>query len=227
MRTSRQVLRLVFPCLSALMIAGAATQATAAAITLTNGDFQAGDLTGWTTFTTPNGTIGTPAIVSFDVDGDAVASNAAQFEVGEVIDLDNTQNGGGIFQDFSSDSGLLNVSLDIASRTPGDFPNGTAGVFTLFIDGVAIATVDFGVISPNATERSVLSGSTFLSSGAHEIRILMTRSGTTTAEITPLHYVDDVALNLVESATVPEPGTLSLLGLGIAGAAVRRFKSRR
>ena len=99
---------------------------------------------------------------------------------GEVVDLDNTQNGGGIFQEFSSDSGLLNVSLNIASRTPGNFPNGTAGVFTLFIDGVGIATVDFGVIVPNATERSVLAGSTFLSSGTHQLRILMTRSGTQT-----------------------------------------------
>jgi len=55
---------------------------------LLNGDFETGDLTGWTTFLTPNGSIGStngvPDVVPFDVTGGGTPSDAAQFEVGEL-----------------------------------------------------------------------------------------------------------------------------------------------
>ena len=35
---------------------------------VTNGDFQSGDLSGWTAFVTTNGTIGTPDVISFRYD---------------------------------------------------------------------------------------------------------------------------------------------------------------
>ena len=50
---------------------------------ITNGDFNAG-LSAWTTFTTGNGTIGSPTTTLFDVDGDSVSTSAAQFLVGQV-----------------------------------------------------------------------------------------------------------------------------------------------
>ena len=79
---------------------------------LTNGDFETGNLNGWTTFTTTNGTIGTPSVTSFDVTG-AGASLAAGFNVGNVQNPGN--NGGGIFQTFNFGGGSLSVSVDIAS----------------------------------------------------------------------------------------------------------------
>ena len=71
---------------------------------LTNGDFKSGTLSGWTTFVTGNGTIGTPAVVSFDTTGSG-ASNAAQFDVGQVTHNFPVYEGGGIYQSVSTTAG--------------------------------------------------------------------------------------------------------------------------
>ena len=65
----------------AACVAALAVTLVASAAPVPNGDFETGDLTGWTTFTTTNGTIGTPAVVPFDTTGSG-ASNAAEFNVG-------------------------------------------------------------------------------------------------------------------------------------------------
>src|SRR4051794_15573680 len=83
--------------------------AAAAAAAVVNGDFESGDLTGWTTFTTANGTLGTPAVVSFDTTGTG-ASRAAQFNVGENT-YTGVYEGGGIYQIVNA-TGLFTVSAD-------------------------------------------------------------------------------------------------------------------
>lgn len=75
---------------------------------LVNGDFETGDLSGWTVFTTGNGTVGGPAypkVVPFDTDNDGTASNSAQFLVGQVIFDPDEPEGGGIYQVVSLAAG--------------------------------------------------------------------------------------------------------------------------
>ena len=70
---------------------------------ITNGGFETGDLTGWTVFTTVNGTVGAgmPDVVLFDTDDDSVASNSARFNVGRVDYYAGGRRGGGIYQNVN------------------------------------------------------------------------------------------------------------------------------
>src|SRR5579872_1663773 len=86
-----------------------------------NGDFETGDLSGWTTFSTPNGSLGPsglPAVTQFDVPGMGTLSDAAQFQVGEVAynqATGHTAQGGGIYQTFNVSAGQYIISADFAA----------------------------------------------------------------------------------------------------------------
>lgn len=186
---------------------------------LTNGDFETGDFSGWTQFTTTGGTLGTgfPNVTPFDTNNDAVATNSAQFRVGGAAQPVSGQEGGGIFQMFNlASAGTVSFSADIAAFDP-DGGNSEWGIFTLLIDGISVDSYQFGNNTfPGATTLySTLSGSAALAAGAHEIRILMTRPFLQNSA-TPVQYIDNVA------ATVPVPATLALVGLGLAGIGYRR-----
>jgi PEP-CTERM motif len=191
---------------------------------VTNGDFATGDFTGWTLFTTPNGTLGPsgsglPAVTSFDVTGSG-AQNAATFQVGEVVS-DMTQQGGGIMQTVTLPGGVISFSASIAAQF--DFFNDEFGVFSVLLDGVAEDTVDFGTVN-GGTVRDTLSFTTTESAGAHTLEILITRPFTSTPDSTPLQYVTNIAIS--GAAAVPEPTSLALLAAGLLGfAAVRRPRS--
>src|SRR5437588_11523833 len=75
---------LALAVLLAVVVLGLTAVPASAAI-VTNGDFETGNLTGWTTFTTAGGTANAgsaPTVSSFDTTGSG-ASNAAQFNVGQ------------------------------------------------------------------------------------------------------------------------------------------------
>src|SRR5438270_10051106 len=149
------------------------TAGPASAAIVTNGDFETGDLTGWTTFTTASGTANNgspPTVSSFDTTGSG-ASNAAQFNVG--LTSGNSQQGGGIYQTISLTPGDFLLTADIASTAAN---NGDCGTFNLLIDGSTKATHSFGACSLTDTSRAQL-GATLhaTSSGGHELRVLITR----------------------------------------------------
>lgn len=191
--------------------------ASRAHASLINRDFETGALTGWTTFTTSVGTIGSgavPGVVDFDTDGDSVATKSALLQVGQARIFGGTQEGGGIFQTFTTAGGTLSLSVDIAARNPVSASNFAGGVFTLLFDGTSLDTHDFGAIAGLTTERSTLSASGLTASaGVHEIRLLMTRPYLATS-VTPFQYVDNVSLTEAIAA-VPEPSLLVLLGCGL------------
>jgi len=160
----------------------------------TNGDFETGDFTGWTQFTTANG-ITNPAVVPFDTDGDTVATNSAQFRVGDAV-FTGIEEGGGIFQIITTGGGTVTIKADIASDLPlppsTTTGNDEGGVFTLFFDGVEVDSHTFGSLFNGDTKRSTLNAViNGVSPGSHEVKFQMTRPFTESMD-TPRQYIDDV-----------------------------------
>jgi hypothetical protein len=168
------------------------------AVPLTNGDFETGNFDGWTLFTTEFGGIGTPEVVLFDTNGDSVLTRSARFNVGQIggpcgIGSVCPEQGGGIFQSFSTGAGQLFIAVDIAAQSEGN--NGAGGLFTLFLDGVQVDSFDFGDIGPSVEgpiERHSLSASLTVAPGLHELRIQIERAGGVTTFVN--NYVDNVTL---------------------------------
>lgn len=199
---------------------------------LINGGFETGDLTGWATFTTANGTLGAAGdVVPFDTDGDGADSRSARFRVGELRYTHPIYEGGGIYQGVTLGAGALVISAEIASWTP--WGNWDGGLFELLFDGRVVASHDFGPILIESVERASLFASLEVTAGAHEVRLRMTRPWRE-GDASPLQFVDNVSLlgTAVDDASppsepIPEPASITLLGLGLLGLArARRGRQR-
>jgi hypothetical protein len=178
-----------------------------------NGNFQTGDLSDWTVFTTINGTLGStfglPNVVSFDVTGSGTPTNAAQFQAGEATGFGRTPLGGGIYQIFNCPAGQYAISVDLAAFDDNynGLENGDAGQFTLLVDGTAITNVQLGEIFSGQTLRGSLEATVPLNQGSNEIAIEIIRVGNNGDYygVTPLQYLDNIYVE-----AVPEPSVLGL-----------------
>ena len=200
----------------------------AGALPLVNGDFESGDLTGWTLFATSssgaNGSVD-DGVTLFDTNEDTVASNSAQFNVGRKspgLDLE----GGGIYQDVTLPAGFLHISADIATfkePTPGLAPgadDNEGGLFEILVDDIVRSSYDFGLVLANETHSAelLLPGFEILTAGDYRIAFQITRPfmtdlfGDPVNSPTPRQYIDDINLMLV-----PEPHSWLLLCAGLLG----------
>ena len=175
-----------------------------------NGNFQNGDFSNWTIGTTGNGTWGAgyPAVVGWPLGG----MNAAEGEVGEV-NFTGVQEGGTLMQSFLSAGGAATFSMDWAVMSPGG--NADGGEFTVLLNGVQIAQYDTGSINGNQLYNGVLTGNANLNAGTNTLEIDVTRRYITVPSGTPYQWVTGIDVE----GTVPEPGSLILMGSGVLGLA--------
>ena len=169
-----------------------------------NGDFENGDLSGWTVFTTPNGTlggVGFPDCVEFDVTGDGVPTKSLTVKVGQQdYQADGAPlAGGGVETTVGLTQGRAIVTADIASSysSPTDRRNLAGGLFEILLDGNVIAHHDFGPIENGVIQRFTLKGATRVSAGRHEVRVRVRRPFRSMAhDQAPRQFIDNIHLHL-------------------------------
>ena len=123
-------------------------------------------------------------------------------------------------------AGGLVISADIAASSPLGITNLAGGLFELLFDGVVVDSHDFGVVGDSSTERSSLLAVLDATGGSHEVRLQMTRPFREGSP-TPLQFVDNVSLSGEAVDAIPEPGSITLLGLGLLGLARARRRHRQ
>jgi hypothetical protein len=228
---------------AATMVALVSISPDAKADTLvTNGDFATGDFTGWTPFTTSaNGSLGfapVPDVISFDVTGSG-ASNAARFQVGQVIkDSANVPEGGGLMQNVLTGTGTFMFTANVAvlEQFPGPCNgcgNGEGGVFSALLDGVLLARDSFGSINQGETQRGLLSFTSDVLAGTHDLEILITRTSQNHSDClpgaspncvpqtfgdTPFQFVTNISLQECDGCPItPPPSPITPPPLSVPG----------
>jgi len=192
------------------MIAAHVALAASARAALINPGFETGDYTGWTAFVTENGV--TNAEVSpFDVSQDGTSSFAASFSTGwDEWDVAGAPHGGGIYQEFYSAGGSLEVRMDVAAAVQSSNPNLVStggGDVRVLIDQNLIFSHTFGYVLNNTVAVENVWAAIELEEGLHTITILFARDAFPSTNLR--QYVDDVSLS--GTAIVPVPAALILL----------------
>ncbi|MEO0634440.1 MAG: hypothetical protein AAFY52_10005 [Pseudomonadota bacterium] len=198
--------------------------AGAQAATIQNGDFETGDLTGWTISEAFGGSTLVQDVAPFDTTG-AGASNALRLQVGGPGRTGGIARGIYLSQTIAiTTGGLHRFRADFAFDWSAAGSNAYAGEVQLFADGVRLDRFGQSFISGGSVFRGTLEGDLDLNVGNIELSLLFARR----ADVSPnvgFHRVDNISV--VGPAPVPLPGGLPLLLAGIGTIYVVRRRRRR
>jgi len=168
-------------------------------------DFESGDFPGWTTFSTPNGTLGGegfPSVALWDHAGMVSPSRCLQVQVGQLhyAPVYDVQQGGGIELTTMTGTGILQLSVRVGVTydSPNKKRNLNGGLFEWVVDDQVVAGLDVGPIEAGAAVQHQFKGKVPVTAGRHTIQLRMTRpfrSGTN--QPAPLQFLDDVMVELI------------------------------
>ena len=190
-----------------------------------NGHFEAGSLAGWTVTPTAIGATAIADAFQYDIDGPGpLGTNfAGRFSVGRAT-TSTAQEGISLTQSMNLTAGnQYTFDFDWSSFRTTTSSNAEGGVFSFYVNGVAMGTQSSGSTS-SATPHygHITVNFTPTLSGAHTVGALITRPFTIPTPTAPTLFQ---AVDNFRVTGVPEPASLSVLGLGVA--AILRRRRRR
>jgi len=174
------------------------------ASTLTQTNFENGEMGPWEIFVTHNGTVGgagLPTMAPFETATEGQPSMSLKFKVGQVrYDPDDKpEQGGGLVIQIMAEAGMLDLSAQIAATysSPKDKRNLAGGLFEWLVDDQVIASHDIGPIENGRILRHLLKASHHVKAGVHTLRLRITRPFTSSpGQHAPFQFVDDLLVRL-------------------------------
>lgn len=168
-------------------------------------DFESGNFTEWTAFSTSNGTLGGkgfPSVAVCDHPGIVTPSRCFQVQAGQLhyAPVHDVLQGGGIELTTMTGSGILQLSarVGVTYDSPNKKRNLNGGLFEWVVDDQVVAGLDVGPIEDGATVQHQFTGKAPVTAGPHTIQLRMTRpfqGGT--GQSAPIQFVDDVMVELI------------------------------
>jgi hypothetical protein len=176
--------------------AGLAIAAGASGQSFVNGNFETGDLSGWTVTPTANGHTNIQVVEPFDIDGPGPLSTSmtAHFQVGQVVFASGDQEGIELTQMLTLTAGVqYQLSINWAATNLNPTNNVEGGVFTLFAGTSDLMTQAAGALSSSTPMYGVLASPfTPASTGSYSVGVRITRPFTAPTNVQ--QWIDNASI---------------------------------